>query len=235
MSIKYALFPNRLTNEANQYRAVTKISGSQDLDGIIDQMMLQGSTVTEADIRAVLTEAVRAATNMLTNGQRVNFGGLVQLWPGIAGKFTGKNDNFDGSRHQLSVYATPGREMTEAFRQKASPEKVLSVKPGPVLFDFIDNATGDVNGAITPGQIGSIVGSRLKYDITQADEGIFFINATDQTEHKVSRVQRNKPSELVFLIPSDIPPVAEFRVEVRARLPRTDGLRIGQMEETVNS
>lgn len=230
MSINYALFPNRLTGEENQYRAVTKLNGSQDLESIIRQMMLQGSTVTEADIRAVLTEAIRAAANMLIQGQRVNFGGLVQLWPGITGKFQGKGDHYDRTRHQIRINTSAGKSIVEEVRRIAEPSKTLSAKPAPILFDFIDNATGAENQSITGGEIGSIVGNRLKFNPEQPDEGIFIINTADLSEVRIAKTQRNKPGELVFLVPGDLTKGAQFRIEVRVRLPRTEDLRKGELE-----
>lgn len=41
----------------------------------------QGSTVTEADIRAVLADTLKACQSLLLQGRRFNFGGLCDLDP----------------------------------------------------------------------------------------------------------------------------------------------------------
>ena len=53
MPIHYTLHPNNLTSQGD-YMAVVNFTGSQDQEAVIDQMMRQGSTITRADILAVL-------------------------------------------------------------------------------------------------------------------------------------------------------------------------------------
>ncbi|WP_436517975.1 DNA-binding domain-containing protein [Ekhidna sp. To15] len=46
MSIKYALFPNNLTNDLDDYMAVVQDQTSKTKEDLIDTMIGQGSTVT---------------------------------------------------------------------------------------------------------------------------------------------------------------------------------------------
>ena len=54
MAINYCLLENNLTSDPNDYAAQVKITSSADLEQIADRMIEQGSTVTKADILAVL-------------------------------------------------------------------------------------------------------------------------------------------------------------------------------------
>ncbi len=78
------------------------------------------------------------------------------------------------------------------------------------------------------GGIGELAGSRLKYDDTQADEGVYFV-ATAGGETKVTIVQKNKPAELVFSIPATLVP-GTYNIEVRARIAGGTELRIGRLD-----
>ncbi|WP_309384088.1 DNA-binding domain-containing protein [Cerasicoccus frondis] len=229
--MKYALFPNALANEGNQYRAITQISGSKDLEAVVDRMILLGSTITEADIRAVLVEAIRAVESLLIDGNRVNMGGLVQLWPGITGSFNGKNDAYDASRHQLSLNATAGRRLLKTLRDKVAPERVDGIPPAPLVFDFIDDGSGTINEQLTPGDIGSIVGNRLKFNPDAPDEGLFFIDVDEGTETRLANIKQNHPKELIFRVPPDLPGDHNYRIEVRARMPRSESLRTGVLQD----
>ncbi|WP_309397848.1 DNA-binding domain-containing protein [Cerasicoccus maritimus] len=233
--MKYALFPNPLTNGGNQYRAITQISGSKDLEAVIDRMILLGSTITEADIRAVLTEAIRAVESLLIDGNRVNMGGLVQLWPGITGSFDGKNDAFDSARHRVSLHASAGRRLLKTMREKSDPARIDGMPPAPLVFDFIDDGSGTLNQQITPGDIGSIVGSKLKFNPDSPDEGLFFINTADNSETRLAQIKRNLPKELIFRIPPDLPLGQTYRIEVRARMRGSDQLRTGELEAVLTT
>lgn len=102
----------------------------------------------------------------------------------------------------------------------------------PSLLSFEDLASGQINTAVTPGNIGVINGHRLKFEPAQADEGVYFINTADGTEVKVAAIQKNKPGQQVFLIPA-IPAATNLYLEVRAHF-GTD-LRSGRLETTLDT
>ncbi len=118
----------------------------------------------------------------------------------------------------------------EAVRAAATVEKVEAVKPAPNPIEYRDLGADETNDTITPDNIGQLSGSRLKFDPAAADEGLYFV-ADAGGETKVSTVQKNKPSQLVFLIP----PLADgtYHLEVRARMGSGTSareLRIGRLD-----
>jgi len=228
MSINYALFENNLTSDPNDYAGRVQITASVDLDAIAQRMIDQGSTVTKADILAVLEDVIKATEGYLLEGYRVNFGGLCDLYPRVKGVFNGITDTFDPSRHRVDVGASPGSRVRKTVRENATVTKDETIKPAPAPLEYVDLASGEINNTITSGTIGTINGHRLKFDAAQADEGIFLIFTADPTiEARVSAVQRNKPGQLVFLVPS-VSPMTTYYLEVRARF-GTD-LRIGRLD-----
>jgi hypothetical protein len=82
---------------------------------------------------------------------------------------------------------------------------------------------------LTPGGMGKIEGHRLKFDPTDAAQGIFFI-AADGTETQVAIVGRNKPADLMFMVPDTLT-AGEYTLEVRAILPNRTDLRVGALED----
>ena len=157
----------------------------------------------------------------------------MDFFPRIKGVFTGATDSFDPARHRVDVGANPGGELRDAVRVAATVEKVEAVKPAPNPIEYRDIDSEETNDTITPDNIGQLSGNRLKFDPAEADEGLFFV-ATVGGETKVSTVQKNKPSQLVFLIP----PLADgtYHLEVRARMASGTSarqLRIGRLDATL--
>lgn len=233
MAINYALFENNLTSDPNDYAAHVQETGSADLDAIANRIIDQGSTTTKADILAVLEDAIKATESFLLEGYRVNLGGLCELFPRVKGVFNGITDTFDASRHRVDVGANPGSRVRGTVRDNASVSKEETVKPAPAPLEYVDLATGEINGAVTAGTIGTINGHRLKFDTAQADEGIYFVAATGPPiATKVSAVQKNKPGQVVFLVPA-LAPAATYYLEVRARF--GSDLRIGRLDAILST
>ena len=70
MSIQYVLQENTLP-KGDKYRARVQARGTVDLDGVIDRMLEQGSTITRADILAVLNNYYTAIERLVLSGYRV--------------------------------------------------------------------------------------------------------------------------------------------------------------------
>ncbi|HUW83231.1 MAG TPA: DUF4469 domain-containing protein [Phycisphaerae bacterium] len=79
-----------------------------------------------------------------------------------------------------------------------------------------------------------MTGNRLKFDPNEADEGLYFV-ADASGETKVSTVQKNKPSQLVFLVPAGLA-AGTYHLEVRARMGSGTSareLRMGRLDSTL--
>ena len=76
--------------------------------------------------------------------------------------------------------------------------------------------------------IGQLTGNRLKFDTLQADEGAYFVPVGLGAEIKVATVQKNKPSQLVFLISTLA--AGDWQIEVRARISGGAELRTGRLD-----
>ncbi|MBI9034070.1 MAG: DUF4469 domain-containing protein [Bacteroidales bacterium] len=227
MSLKYALYENNLTSDPDDYSAVVQDVESLSMEAIVDQMLERGSTVTRADALSVLEDYSATIESLMKKGKGVNTP-LFNLHPSIKGVFL-KDDQFDKSRHFVRYNITPGIRIKTAVND-ISVEKVQANKPRPVLIHFEDLASGTRNETITSGKIGSIKGSRLKFNPAEATQGIFFI-ATDNTNYKVDMITVNKPSELHFLTP-DLP-AGDYQLQVRTVLRDTAQLRTGTLEYTL--
>jgi len=240
MTIAYSLYENPLTQNPSDYAARVQPVGSADLETIIARITEHGGNFSDATIQAVLQEMIGTCERLLLEGYRVNLGGLCELFIRISGNFDGAGDHFDPARHRVDVGATPGSLVRGAVREHVKLHKTEAAKPAPLPLEYADTASGERNGALTPGNIGTVNGSRLHFNGDAADEGVFLIPAGKEKpdekekrrEVRIPHLQKNKPSQLVFLNPADLPKGAYY-VEVRARSRAGAELRIGRLEEVL--
>ncbi|WP_269542912.1 DUF4469 domain-containing protein [Cerasicoccus fimbriatus] len=232
-TLKYTLSPNPLTGDS--FRAIMTPARAVDIEGIIKQMKILGSTVTEADIRAVVTELLRVVEIQLLGGRSVNLGGIVRLWFGIRGEFADEHDYYDESRHELYLHANAGLAFRKRIQNKIVTQKVETVDRVPKLYRVIDKGSGQESATITPARNAIIKGKRLKFNEDQPDEGVFFINLADRSETRATEITRNDPQELTFLVPPELPAGADFQLVVRTRELGTNGLRSGVLDATLSS
>lgn len=236
MPIKYALFENHITSDPDDYSATVQVTSSADGADLVRDIMDQGSTVSEPDVLAVTAALKLACRRRLEEGQRVNYFGMMDFFPRIKGVFNGPNDTFDPARHQIDVGANPGTELRDEVRAAATVQKVEAIKPAPNPIEYRDVASDTSNDVLTPGNIGEVSGSRLKYDQAQADEGVYIIAVTGgEGDVKVAQMQKNKPGQLVFLVPSSLVN-GTYYLEVRARMGQgstSRDLRIGRLDATL--
>jgi hypothetical protein len=233
MSIKYSLVENLLTPDPNDHYPQVQLTGRATQEDLAARMVSLGSTVGKADILAVLSLLDDAAESFLLQGYRVDLAGIVDIYPRMQGVFNGPGDGFDKSRHTLGVTANPSPGFISRIRQDAKVSKEETVKPLPNPLEFRDAATGNSNGPVTKGNIGTLSGSRLKIDSAKPDEGIFFIASTGGTETKVATVSTNKPGQLVFLIPATLAS-GEYSIQVRARIFGSADIRSGNLDSTLS-
>jgi len=184
MPINYALFENNLTSDPNDYAAQVQTNASADLDSIVRPIIKHGSTSTEADILAVLEDPIKTCEALLLEGNRVNFGGLCEIFSRVTGVFDGITDSFDASRHRIDVGTNPGNRIRRTVPDNAQAVKVESVKPAPL--EYCDLGSGKING------------HRLKYNPAEAHEGIFFIPAGGSAATRIDVLQKKQAQAARF-------------------------------------
>ncbi len=227
-SIKYYLVFNHLMANSNSYYARVEPTGTQNLEDIISQCVLRGTTLTETDLRAAIHLFIEECCRSVSMGYNVNTP-LVNFKATVGGSFSGIKDSFDPSRHEIKASASPGLKMME-WMQEAKPEKEQAPKPGPIVLEFNDANSGTINTRITPGGIAILTGHHLKYDPEKAEEGIFFIREGSGTETKVVVVASRSETNLTIHIPAELTP-GTYTLEVRRTYSITKNIRKGKLPD----
>ena len=229
MSIKYSLIPNHLTSDPEDHMAIVQDQTSRTIDDIIEEIADRGSTVTKADILSVVEEYQAVIAKFLEDGDIINTP-LFRTSASISGVFDDQTDSFDRLRHYVRLNVTPGSRIGE-IAEDLSVEKVAATRIEPVLEIFKDFISDTQNDTLTPGGAAEIRGSHLKVDPAEADQGVFFI-ASDGTETRVDTIMRNKPANLIFMVPDSLAS-GEYEVEVRSLLQGHTSIRSGRLKSTL--
>lgn len=237
MTIKYHLHKNHLPNGADSYRARVEYVRVMNLEGVLDRMVSQHSSITRADMLAVLEEFLVAVLQLLLDGMRVvtPFGefGLT-----IKGSFASMEDKFHAGRHQVELVLKPGKRLEREFKGQARARKVEGKVPYPTPRRYINLANPAAADRLIPGQMARLTGAHLKYDPADERQGLFLVPLTAGLDSRptgpavrVSQVGHNTSRQLIFLLPLDLPP-GPYRLEVRAVF-GLDQLRTGRLQEVL--
>lgn len=224
--LKYSLFENHLTTEPGDYMAVTTDNVTVDREQIIDRMIRSGSTVTRAEALSVLEEYSRALEEYIREGANI-VTPLYRISQSISGVFNSRTESFTKGKHRVNINVRPGKRIQE-IRDEIQIERVEGEPARPVPIDFKDVASGSVNDVLSAGGVGELSGNDLKVDMDDEQQGIFLISS-DGTENRILTMVRNKPSNLIFVIPDGLT-AGTYSLELRAVLPGTKNLRSGLLD-----
>jgi hypothetical protein len=227
-NLKYHLAENLLTPDPSDYMAQVEVNRSYTADDVVTEMLNRGTSLTKTDILAVLNLFNQVTGDLVAQGYALNLP-LCNGTPSISGVFTSPGDSFDTNRHFVKYNLTPGTVVRDAIK-RIRTEKTDPANKLPYIeqfFDITSHTSGDI---LTPGGIGELQGSLLAFDATDAEQGVWFI-ATDGAETKVVSIALNKPSKLIFMIPSL--PVGEYEAELRVKFRGTKNLRKATLKKTL--
>ena len=212
--LKYSLRENILTPAPDDYMAQVTDTRSYSLEEIIDLMMDKGSTLTRADVAAVLQVYGEVCSSIVADGAALNTP-LMNTALSVSGVFNGANDSFDKKRHTVNLNMTAGSLLRDAVA-KVKTEKTEGASTDPYITEVTDIVSGKVNEALTKGGVVQLTGSRLKFDQKDEAQGIFFVPETGNPV-RASVIAENKPARLMAIIPADL--AAEtYYIEVRTKI-----------------
>ncbi|MDX2306443.1 MAG: DNA-binding domain-containing protein [Microscillaceae bacterium] len=218
MAVKYALYENQMTSDPDDCMAIVQHDKSYSVESVLDAMMSKGSTVTKAEALSVMEEFAYGIETLLKNGGTIKTE-LFNLSVSVQGVFINKNDSFDPKRHRIKINISAGTRLKK-LEKELKAEKVAADKPMPTPVDFKDINSNTLNETLSSGGVGQLNGSRLKIENeADANQGIFLISDTG-VETKVSKLIRNKPAEVLFMIPEGLT-AGKYTLEVRTVLKGT--------------
>lgn len=213
-NIPYSLSDNKLTADPNDLRAQVRITATVGIEDLAESIVRPGSTVTKAEFLAMWEELGAEVERRVQRGESV-VTDLFTVRPTLTGVWANDQDSFDPTRHRGRLRLGTGvrlRRTEPKLRFELERAQDQSAPQPGHLEDFTSETTNDT---LTKGGTVRLKGDNLKYDPTDADQGLFLVSGTG-TATRVTKVLTNKPSELLFIVPPTLG-AGTYKVEVRAK------------------
>ena len=178
-------------------------AGSLTLSDIIDEMKKEDTGLRTETLEHAMKLFNRVVSDLLLNGFAVNTG-LFHAVPQFRGVV--RNGQWDPEKNSIYVSFTQDKELREAIAETSV--NILGDKSSGMYISGVeDAATHAVDGLMTPGRNFIVTGRLLK--VAGGEEGVG-ITLTPEGEGEPVVIEPdmlavNNPSQLVFLIPAELP------------------------------
>lgn len=179
----------------------------------IDAEIIKRGGISEAALAAVRQAEKAVYADIIADGGVISTD-LFSTSFSISGVFTNQSDNFDPKRHVVNLNVNAGVLLKEAAK-KAKPFKKEGGNSDPYITQVTDGVTGDTQ-AIKLGSVMEIVGSRLKFDKKDTEQGVF-VKASDGKEYRCVPIGDPKPAKVMVMLGADVSE-GEFTLEVRTKI-----------------
>lgn len=223
--LEYSLYNNHFTASDPDDRLARPVDVTiRSRDELIDEITGPGSILKPTETDAVIDNYWSTIIDYIRSGEAYS-DDYISTRFGISGVFQDDEDQFDEARHKVVVSVLPKDRVTEAATD-ISLQKVEGQNIVPVITTVYDWGSATNDDIITPGDVLEIRGTHLKIRNNISDEGIFFINQSDNSETEASQIRTNEPKTLTLRIPNSLT-AGTYRIEVRNTRYNSDTLREG--------
>ena len=143
---------------------------------------------------------INEVVHQLLNGYSVQLGGFCSLYTCITGTYHSAGDRI-GSEN-LHVAFREMRHLRELLL-KVKIENAGIAGEGASIDKIIDVRSGEVNRALTPGDMVHIMGNKIQVEGDAPEVGVWFVSQADRARVKLAgRLGINRAAELVGTIPA---------------------------------
>mgnify|MGYP000867925226 CR=1 FL=1 len=228
--LKYCLIDNRMSKDGKNCVAIVSSAKTVDLDELLDDIVAEGTGLTRPQALAYFEKMTQLILRYLGKGYFVTTP-LFRFRSSIPGVFIDKLDFFDPTRHKIKVSASAGTRV-QYLNAFIDPVKVSASKTSPVILQFIDSATDEINTSGIPGGTARVLGTNLRFDKTDPKQGIFFVSVADPAvEYRASIYSGIRPSEIHVTIPELEP--GEYTVMIRCMTPNNKEMVTGTLDAVI--
>lgn len=230
MSIHVALVPNTIRQDGSVCPRVIQHEHVA-FDTLLDYMV-KDTALERTDMQAVMEKFSEGLAYFTSQGQKVETpAGL--FYPTIGPNLVSENDDgFAFNREAIRVGFRAGNGMLKLFKEKL--DFVVDENPGvkrPIIMRVTNVYDRGLIDEFAPGHIVHVVGIRMKFDTSDEETGIFFVDVNDtETAHRMKVYSRNGTSYIDFMV--DTIPEGEYRVEIRTK-PTDREVRSGSYQNPV--
>jgi len=202
MAIQYQL--QEVMQNDGTIRTYGKVMPKRKLTSkdLVTEIQSRGSTVTSADMLAVIQALTEICYREVMDGNTVQVDKLFTLYPAMKGTFDKREDHYNPNKQSLTVRARPPKELRKQIKAIGTVERIACNNKDPFLFMLEDIPTVTKSTHIVPGNIYKLTGVLLKINTKRDDEGLYFAHANNNTTRfKVTQYITKGLKEIVFVAP----------------------------------
>lgn len=215
MSIRYYIEESNLKNNKG-YVAKVKSVENISKERLIRMMVNRGTTLTAVDISSVLLLLEQTLLECLLNGQAVNINNLMRISLSIKGVYSSFFPTKEVKADQVNVGATFSKSFIKKLRKSLTLEICEHNKRTPIIYTVQDQAAGRKENSLTIGNMITITGKMLSFNLEKVDEGVFLENQVRKEFIKVDYTEEVDNLKLKFIL-KDIPWEAGEKISIRVR------------------
>jgi hypothetical protein len=223
--LTYSLYDNHFTEDDPNDRLARPVDVTINTrEDLIEEITGPGSILKPTETDAVIDNYWQTIANYIRKGEAYS-DDYIRTRFGVSGVFQNEEDEFDPTRHKVLISVLPKDVITEAAAditlRKVDGRAIIPEIDG--VYDWGSETNDDL---LTPGDVLEITGTNLKIHNNLEDEGVFFVNQSDDTEEAADQIRTNEPKTLTLRIPEGLA-AGTYRIEVRNTRHNGDTLRTG--------
>ena len=214
-TIKAWLYPNYFQHVEGKFIARAKAETPLSIENICASATTRGGADVTYD---TMVEAVKLyygeTMYQLADGFSIN-NGYYSIHPAIKGAFENAESHIDPEKNKVDFTFQKRKGMRDLL-QHISIQLQGVAQTDAFIGDVQDILSQSVDDVLTPGGALAVNGFKIKVEGPNADNGLYFIEATTGTRTKITtHFIENHPSRVVILIPAFAPGV--YHLEIRTQ------------------
>lgn len=219
--LKGWIAPNSVTKDPNDKILILDAAGNVGLEQVYNEMLEEDTGLRKETLVHVVSLYERIIARFLMNGYNVNTG-LFYAVP----RFTGIIEGGRWNPEKNSIYVSFIQD--KVLREEiAKTQVVIQGEKNDVMYvlETEDRKTKLKDGSMTPGRNFVVRGSHIKVVGDDASVGVTFRNKENDTITKLTEdmFATNNPSELIFLVPTELAD-GEYELTITTQYTKNTGL-----------
>lgn len=215
--LKVSLRENKIGNAKAKFIFHSENDGDVTYEELVKKMASFNTTITEADVTAVMNVFKDVVVEYLCDGKTVRtpLGIFYVVASGTADDpLASFETSVQSNDHNLRVRFKAGTQISRSMLENTKVERASSrLKMIPYIHS-VSNIDGTKGCTAAPGEIIRITGDYMKFDSADQSQGVFI--AKDGEETRLAYCSWNKDKRIDVLIPLATA-AGEYKIKIAAK------------------
>lgn len=129
------------------YMARTLVKKRYNKDEFIKRMLRENDELKEGEVRRVLKQALKTTEGIVREGDSLSIKGILKVWPVIRGSFESFDEQFNKSRHSISLAASISSAINRRLNKELPLTGIRRVRKPLTAphIEWLSNSRGEEN------------------------------------------------------------------------------------------